>query len=439
VVRSPSRSRGADADIRAARSLKPQPPIRQRYLPSDVTRAPGGAARKPSGRAPSRTLATRRPAPTSSAIAQSTATLAPRLGSPRLGAPLSSGGARTSRSFVGYSPYRRSYGLGAVWNCGWGWNNSWCCNSWGAGWGVGVGWGYSPFGYGWATRWSLCGWGGAGFNPWAWNVGVLAPYYAWHSTYWSNCYQSTYWNNWSVPNALPASYWWYPTTTYCPTYLYVPSSVAVLDDEPLPAAAGGSAEVLAAGGDVSGSARVEAGELSDTIRAGRAAASEAMALAEKYVELGDFYFQASRYDDAAEAYAKARNYMPEDASVHFVLADAVFANGDYHYAAFLVAEAVRLQPGIVTAETDKRAFYGDPAEFEAQVEALQRYCKDKPYDAWAQLLLGYNLRFSDRPTRAVASFRKVVELDPSNPTAAAFLRDLEKPAAPADAAAAGGR
>lgn len=160
-----------------------------------------------------------------------------------------------------------------------------------------------------------------------------------------------------------------------------------------------------------------------------------MVLAEKYVELGDFYFQASRYDDAAEAYAKARNYMPEDASVHFVLADAVFANGDYHYAAFLIAEAVRLEPGIVTAATDKRAFYGAAAEFETQVEALQRYCNDKPYDAWAQLLLGYNLRFSDRPTRAIASFRKVLELDPSNPTAAAFLADLEEPAG---AAGAGG-
>ena len=122
--------------------------------------------------------------------------------------------------------------------------------------------------------------------------------------------------------------------------------------------------------------RIPAG-ITRRVRAGRAApsrqAADALALAESYVELGDFYFQSSRYEDAAEAYAKARNYMPEDASVHLVLADAVFANGDYHYASFLVSEAVRLDPSIVTAETDKRTFYGRVAEFEAQLDALQRY------------------------------------------------------------------
>ncbi|MEC7726547.1 MAG: hypothetical protein VYD05_13590, partial [Planctomycetota bacterium] len=83
--------------------------------------------------------------------------------------------------------------------------------------------------------------------------------------------------------------------------------------------------------------------------------------------------------------------------------------------------------------TDKRTFYGRVAEFEAQLDALQRYCADKPYDAWAQLLLGYNLRFSDRPTRAIASFRRVLELDRDNAAARAFLTELEAPAA------AGGR
>ena len=151
-----------------------------------------------------------------------------------------------------------------------------------------------------------------------------------------------------------------------------------------------------------------------------------MQLAKKYVELGDFYFQATRYEAAAEAYAKARNYMPTDASVHLVLADAVFANGDYHYAAFLVAEAVRLEPQIVTADTDKRDFYGDAADFDAQFDALQRYCDDKPYDVWARLLLGYNLRFTERSEEAAAAFRRVLTLDRDNATARAFLADLER-------------
>ena len=148
------------------------------------------------------------------------------------------------------------------------------------------------------------------------------------------------------------------------------------------------------------------------------------ALAAKYVELGDFYFGSGRYEDAAEAYAKARGHSPKDASVHLVMADAVFANGDYHYAAFLIAEAVRLDAAIVSADTDKRAFYGDPKDFDTQMAALRRYIAAKPYDAWAQLVLAYNLRFGGRRTAAIAAFRRVLELDPGNPTAQAFLDDL---------------
>ncbi len=392
--------------MRARKPRVAQPPISQRYRPSDVVRSATG---KPTAR--TRTSDRLRPraavtTPTSGSIAALTTGLRPSLGSPRLG---SRSVTPRSGTFVGYASPRSS----AVWGCGWGWNNSWCANTWG----VGIGWGYRPFGWGWAARWNLCSWGWGGFSPWVWNVGVLAPYYAWHTNYWNTCYQSAYWNNWSVPNALPSSYWWYPSTTYCPTYLYVPSSTVVVEDAQL---AGGDA---APAGDVVGAARA----------ASSRQAADALALAESYVELGVFYFQSSRYEDAAEAYAKARNYMPEDASVHLVLADAVFANGDYHYASFLVSEAVRLDPSIVTAETDKRTFYGRVAEFEAQLDALQRYCADKPYDAWAQLLLGYNLRFSDRPTRAIASFRRVLELDRDNAAARAFLTELEAPAA------AGGR
>lgn len=351
----------------------------------------------------------------------------PNLRAPRLGAPARNSGlsGRRRGTFVGRTSPFVSYRPGACWDYGWGWNNNWCANNWG----LGGGWGYSPFGAGWATRWSLCSWGWGGFSPWAWNVGVLAPYYAWHTTYWDNCYRSAYWNTWAAPSAALSNYWWYPNTTYCPTYLYVPSSVVVAENTP---AATTTETVIVAGGDVDGSAAGEVassasdGAIAAPARAVGSAERELMQLAKKYVELGDFYFQATRYEAAAEAYAKARNYMPEDASVHLVLADAVFANGDYHYAAFLVAEAVRLQPQIVTAETDKLDFYSDERDFQAQLDALQRYCDDKPYDAWAQLVLGYNLRFTDQSARAADAFRRVLTLDRDNPTARAFLADLER-------------
>jgi tetratricopeptide (TPR) repeat protein len=328
----------------------------------------------------------------------------PRVSTPRLASPRSA----NNRS-VAYSGYR------------WGTYNSCSSTIWGGYWGYGSssywGIGYSSYG-GWYANY--CGLGCWNFDPYCWNIGVLSPYSAFRFNYWNNCYRNCYWNNWSTPNALPSSYWWYPTTTYCPTYLYVPSSVVVIEEEVVEPTDGGTITVSAGGlGGVAGLARD-----SEEVAVKEDKPASSMSLAEEYVQLGDYFFQAGQYDTAANAYSNARNHMPNDASIHFVLADAIFAQGDYHYAAFLIAEGARLDARIVSSDVDKRDFYGDKKDFEQQLEALQNYCSKKPYDAWAQLVLGYNLQFSDRPTRAIAAFRRVLELDRGNPTAQAFLDNL---------------
>lgn len=325
---------------------------------------------------------------------------APRLGAPRAGTNRSSfrtaatyGNCNTNTLFNGYWGYG-NYGYGN-WGYGsWGYNSCYGLSNWGFG-----------IGYGGLSYWS---------DPFYWNIGVCSPYNAFRLNYWNTCYQNCYWNNWSIGGGLASNYWWYPTSTYCPTYLYVPSSVVYINNDPI-------VEYYGDGGSVAEVARTaEAPARADE----DSESTTAEALARGYIELGDHYFKSDRFEDAAEAYAKARNHLPEDASIHFVLADAVFANGDYHYAAFLIAEAVRLDPSIITADVDKRDFYGDRKTFDNQMDALQKYCAAKPYDAWAHLLLGYNMRFSDRPTRAVSAFRRVLEVDRDNPTARAFLADL---------------
>ena len=90
--------------------------------------------------------------------------------------------------------------------------------------------------------------------------------------------------------------------------------------------------------------------------------------------------------------ASIRTLLPADASLHFVMADAVFAVADYHFAAFLIGEGLRLEPGLARAETDKRLLYSKPETFEEQMAALRRYIDSKPYDAMAQLVLAYNLK-----------------------------------------------
>jgi tetratricopeptide (TPR) repeat protein len=185
----------------------------------------------------------------------------------------------------------------------------------------------------------------------------------------------------------------------------VPNTIVVEGESSVPSAEPAQGEPIAGGGGVS------SGQPSEG-KSGEVKSNEATpeSLARKYVELGDYYFKAGRFAEAVDAYSKARSYAPDDASVHFVLADAVFATGDYHFAAFLIAEALRLDPALASAETDKRSFYGDPKVFDTQMEALDRYLDIKPYDAQAHLVRGYNLRFSDKKDAAIAAFRRVLEI-----------------------------
>ena len=257
--------------------------------------------------------------------------------------------------------------------------------------------------------WSHWHWYG-GCGSFGWGVSLYWPWY-WHRHYyWNDCHLYSY--------PYGAGYWWYPSTTYCPTYLAVPSSSVVYIDSGTSQAPAAS-ETIVAGGGVEGSAR--AGEGSGE-RIARNEASDD--LAKKYVELGDFYFEVGRYTEAADAYARAKSYAPGNASVHFAMADAAFAAGDYHYAAFLVGEAVRLQPEIVSANIDRRAYYAEPKQFDEQMAALDRYLATKPFDAQAHLLNGYNLRFSGKQDAAIAAFRRVLEIAPENRTAPVFLSAL---------------
>lgn len=285
----------------------------------------------------------------------------------------------------------RAYG--STWRHGNGsYYNSRHCNTWGVWW-----WPQTSH---WSLHSHYC------------NVSLWMPWY-WANTYWwDNCYTSTWSYRWSRPYSVSTNYWWYPASSYCPTYYFVPSlyssngyvpveNVA----EPISTEISYADSVPAAGG------------------AGRRDLPPE-SLAKKYVELGDFYFAGGRFTEALDAYNRARGYAPQDASVHFLAADAAFATGDYPYAAYLITEAVRLDPAIVGADTDKRLYYGSPKSFEDQMAQLDTYLTDKPYDAQAQLVRAYNLRFSDRPTAALAAFRRVLEIAPDNRTAQAFVSAL---------------
>lgn len=255
----------------------------------------------------------------------------------------------------------------------WGYWNPYCSSSLG----FYVGYGSSPFCWGWNS-----------WYPWRCSLARSRWYsgfgWCWYSPWYSSCATPIWW--------MPTSYcspWYYQTSI---VYASAPSRVVVVDRP-----------------------------VDDVVVVGGALDLTPEEQGRRWVDFGDYYFAEGRYRDALDAYAKARSLLPKDASLHFVMADAAFALGDWHFAAFLIGEALRLEPGLAGATTDKRMLYREPKAFEEQLDALRSYLATKPYDAMAHLVLGYNLKFSGQPEAAQRAFERVLEIDPANTSAMLFL------------------
>jgi len=121
----------------------------------------------------------------------------------------------------------------------------------------------------------------------------------------------------------------------------------------------------------------------------------------RYLELGDAAFTEARFADAVHFYARSIEFEPDRGMLHLVLADALFATGDWHYAAYSIKKALELEPSLVESPVDKHQFYSDPTEFDRQLASLELYYKEHPTDSDARLVLALNQLFGARPEAAM--------------------------------------
>ena len=119
-----------------------------------------------------------------------------------------------------------------------------------------------------------------------------------------------------------------------------------------------------------------------------------------YLTLGDSAFRDGRYGDAVHFYAKAVEFAPDEGVLYLVLADALFATGDFHYGAYALRKALELDPTLLDLEVDKHEFYSDPADFDKQLATLESYLTDHPSDNDGRLLLAANYLAAQRPADA---------------------------------------
>lgn len=273
----------------------------------------------------------------------------------------------------GFCPGFSYYGGWGHWGGFWG--NGWGCNAWGWGWNNCY-WGYG--GFGWCNAWNpfnYCGY-------WGWGWG-------WGSSWWCrNTNPYFWWNNYYNPWPRFYSTVIYQTYDPGPDVIYVEAEPEVIYvEEPY-------------AGEIAAGNPVLAAELDALL----APSAEAQARADKRDALlaqGDLAFREGRYADAVHHYAQAAETSPTEGVLYLVLSDALFATGDYHYAAYSLRKALELDPTLVENIVDKHEFYTDPTEFDRHIAVLERFVQDRPLDQDARLVLGANYLFGNRPAAAV--------------------------------------
>jgi tetratricopeptide (TPR) repeat protein len=247
-----------------------------------------------------------------------------------------------------------------------------------------------------------------GTSPWAIGLGFFAynAWCHWGSWYWS--ISAGFWHSYPYYcNYGFYPYWswyYYPRLAYYPVYggttvVYIDEDdddeVIVVDSSADEAPVG---EVVVYEEEPAVAASNEE-ELDELLAAN--GVSGLSIPAERYLTLGDRAFREGRYADAVQFYAKAIEFAPREAALHLVLADALFAAGDYHYAAYAIRRAVELDVTIVDGVVDKHDFYTVPEEFDQQLAVLESYIADYPSDVDAILVLALNQLFGGRPAAAV--------------------------------------
>jgi hypothetical protein len=205
----------------------------------------------------------------------------------------------------------------------------------------------------------------------------------WNSCWWYPWYWSWYYPCW----------WWYTRPYYYSDYCAYQPVTSVVYTEPEVVYVERPAEPV---GEAAVAPQEAPAAEPGRIAPPAPAESPLTIAAQRYLELGDRAFREGRYTDAVQFYAKAVEFAPDQGALYLVLADALFASGDYHYGAYAVLRAIELDATLVESQIDKHTFYPDPQQFDTQLAALESYLNGHSSDRDARLVLALNYLFSAR-------------------------------------------
>lgn len=133
-------------------------------------------------------------------------------------------------------------------------------------------------------------------------------------------------------------------------------------------------------------------------------------------------FAEGRYDQAADYFILGTELDHADAASRIHAAQALFALEQYEDAVPLVRRALELQPRLLQLKFDLRGDYGDPRDFQQQVQSFTRYLAANPKWQDGYVLLGYELLYSGQRQQAHQVLATAVSLNAADKLAAALYK-----------------
>jgi hypothetical protein len=151
----------------------------------------------------------------------------------------------------------------------------------------------------------------------------------------------------------------------------------------------------------------------------------AEAAAGNFAREGEDAFKARDYKSAVRSWRHALLDDPNNATLVMLLAQGLFAAGEYDESAGAAQAAMRMLPqdkwGVVVGNYTE--LYSNTQDYVDQLKTLEKAVKDDPKDPARRFLVGFHYGYLGYPADAVRELDKLVEMNPKDELGRK-LRDL---------------
>jgi len=145
----------------------------------------------------------------------------------------------------------------------------------------------------------------------------------------------------------------------------------------------------------------------------------------QHVALGDAYAQRRELDKALLEYQRAAVACPQSPVSHLALAGVLTGLRRYDAAAASLREAAAAAKGARLANADLARLRGGADELSERLLLLKGWCKQRPDDASARLLLAYHLFLAGRPDEARAAVGEIMAANPKDAAAQCLVAQMD--------------